>query len=69
MRSAGSKTSEGIQIAIPLSRQNIAGYAGTTLFTVSRTLRTWEKEGWIKSGRERITVTDPHALVSFAEKD
>ena len=69
MRSAGSKTPEGIHIAIPLSRQNIAEYAGTTLFTVSRTLSTWEKGGWIKSGRERITVTDPHALVSFAEKD
>ena len=69
MRSAGSKTSEGIHITIPLSRQNIAEYSGTTLFTVSRTLSTWEKEGWIKSGRERITVTDPHALVSFAEKN
>jgi CRP-like cAMP-binding protein len=68
MRSAGSKTSEGIDITIPLSRQNIAEYSGTTLFTASRTLSIWEKSGWIKSGRERITVTDPHALVSFAEK-
>ncbi len=67
MRRAGSKTSGGIHIDIPLSRQNIADYSGTTLYTVSRTLSAWEKIGWIKSSRERITITDPHALVSFSE--
>ena len=67
MRSAGSKTSEGIYIDIPLGRQNIADYSGTTLFTVSRTLSTWEKKGWVKSGRERIVITDPHSLVTFSE--
>jgi CRP/FNR family transcriptional regulator, nitrogen oxide reductase regulator len=67
MRRAGSKTRSGIQIDIPLSRQNIADYSGTTLYTVSRTLSAWEKTGWIKSGREQIVVTDPHALVRFAE--
>ena len=47
--------------------KNIADYTGTTLYTVSRILSTWEKKGWIKSGRERIVVTDPHSLVQFAE--
>lgn len=67
MRRAGSKTPDGILIGIPLSRQNIADYSGTTLYTVSRTLSAWEKKGWIKSGREQITITNPHALVQFAE--
>ncbi len=67
MRRAGSKTRSGIQIDIPLSRQNIADYSGTTLYTVSRTLSAWEKNGWIKSGREQIVIADPHALVQFAE--
>jgi len=67
MRRAGSKTGSGIQIDIPLSRQNIADYSGTTLYTVSRTLSAWEKIGWIKSKREQIVVTDPHALVQFSE--
>jgi len=67
MRRAGSKTRSGIQIDIPLSRQNIADYSGTTLYTVSRTLSAWEKNGWIKSGREKIIVTDPHALDQFSE--
>jgi len=66
MRSAGSKTSKGIHIDIPLGRQNIADYTGTTLYTVSRTLSAWEKKGWVKSGREQIVITDPHSLVLFA---
>ncbi|MCP3892806.1 MAG: Crp/Fnr family transcriptional regulator [Desulfobulbaceae bacterium] len=67
MRRAGIKTPEGIHIDIPLSRQNIADYCGTTLSTVSRTLSIWEKKDWIKSGREKIIIKDPHALVLFAE--
>ena len=67
MRRAGLKTRDGVQIDIPLSRQNIADYTGTTLYTVSRTLSAWEKKGWIQSGRERITIANPHALVQFAE--
>jgi CRP-like cAMP-binding protein len=67
MRRAGSKTKEGILIDIILSRENIAEYSGTTLYTVSRTLSAWEKKGWIKSTREQITITDPHALVNFSE--
>lgn len=68
MRHAGVKKPEGIFIDMPLGRQQIADYTGTTLYTVSRTLSAWEKSGWIKSGRERITVIDPHSLVVFAEK-
>jgi len=67
MRRAGVKTPEGIHINIPLSRQNIADYAGTTLYTVSRTLSSWGKRGWIQSARERIVITDPHALIQFVE--
>jgi len=67
MRSAGKKTPEGIRIDLPLSRQNIADFSGTTLFTVSRTLSAWIKKDWIKSGREKITITNPHSLVLFSE--
>ncbi len=67
MRSAGSRNQNGISIDISLSRQNIADYSGTTLYTASRTLSAWEKKGWIKSGREKIIIVDPHALVTFAD--
>lgn len=68
MRWAGAKKQDGILIDIPLSRQDIADYSGTTLYTVSRTLSAWEKRGWLKSSREKIIIIDPHALVSFAER-
>ncbi|GAB6909525.1 hypothetical protein JCM12296A_53700 [Desulfosarcina cetonica] len=67
MRWKGNKNKKGVLIDIPLSRQSLADYSGTTLYTVSRTLSAWEKKGWIETGRERIIVTDPHALVAFAE--
>jgi CRP-like cAMP-binding protein len=67
MRHAGSRTQDGILIEITLSRQSIADYSGTTLYTVSRTLTAWERNGWVQSGRERVRITNPHALVKFAE--
>jgi len=67
MKQSGRKTEEGILIDFRLSRQDLADYAGTTLYTASRTLSSWEQRGWIVSGRERIVVADPHALVTFAE--
>lgn len=67
MKQSGRVTDEGILIDFRLSRQDLADYTGTTLYTVSRILSGWEKKGWVRSGRERITVTDPHALVAFSE--
>jgi hypothetical protein len=40
---------------------------GTTLHTVSRLLSAWEDEGLIRSGRQKVTVTDPHGLMLVAE--
>jgi CRP/FNR family transcriptional regulator, nitrogen oxide reductase regulator len=67
MKHSGRRTPDGILIDFPLSRQELADYTGTTLYTVSRTLSAWEKGGWVASGRERITIADPHALVKFSE--
>jgi len=67
MRKSSHKTSTGVQIDFRLSRKDLADYTGTTLYTVSRTLSSWKKKGWIKSGREQIVITNPQALVKFAE--
>jgi hypothetical protein len=40
---------------------------GTTRFTISRTLADWEQRGIVSVGRERISLTQPHALVTIAE--
>lgn len=67
MKQSGRKVEEGILIDFRLSRQELAEYAGATIYTVSRVISAWEKKGWIVSGRERITISNPHALVLFAE--
>lgn len=67
MRQSGRRTTEGILIDFRLSRQELADYTGTTLYTVSRILSNWQKKGWVSSGREQIVITDVHALVAFAE--
>ncbi len=40
---------------------------GTTLYTVSRLLSAWEAQGLVRSGRQHIVLTKPHALVTIAE--
>lgn len=64
---SGRKTEAGIEIAFPVTRQNISDMTGTTLHTVSRLLSAWEREGIVESTRKHITVTDPHALVLLSE--
>jgi CRP-like cAMP-binding protein len=57
----------GATIDFPLTRKDIADMCGATLHTVSRVLASWEKEGWIKRARRRVTIRDPKALQSIAD--
>lgn len=63
----GRKTDDGIVIDFPISRQDIAEMTGTTLHTVSRLLSAWEEKGLIRSGRQKVTVLEPHRLLLLAE--
>jgi CRP-like cAMP-binding protein len=63
----GKKTEDGLLIDFPISRQDIAEMTGTTLHTVSRLLTAWEERGLVKSGRQRVTVVEPHRLLLLAE--
>ena len=67
VKQAGRKVESGIEIDFPISRQDVAEMAGTTLHTVSRVLSAWEHQGLVESGRQRITVRDPHRLFGIAE--
>jgi len=66
-RKAGRRTDRGVEIDMPLTREDIAKLAGTTLFTVSRLLSEWEAAGIVESRRERVVIRFPHGLVSIAE--
>ncbi len=58
----GRQTADGILIDVPLSREDLAEYAGTTLYTVSRLLHQWETDGHVRTGRERVVVCDRESL-------
>jgi CRP/FNR family transcriptional regulator, nitrogen oxide reductase regulator len=66
---SGRRTARGIEIAFPLSRQDLAEMAGTTLHTVSRTLSGWEDKGIVNCGRRRVVLCKPHALVAIADEE
>lgn len=59
----GRKVEAGIEIGLPITRQNISDMTGTTLHTVSRLLSGWERDGIVMSERRKITVTAAHRLV------
>ena len=64
---SGRKVEAGIQIDFPISRQDVAEMTGATLHTVSRVLSAWEHRGLVESGRQRITLCDPHRIFLLAE--
>ncbi len=63
----GQRTGRGVKIGMRLTRKDIAQLAGTTLYTVSRTLRKWEAEQILECSRAMILIRDPHRLVEYAE--
>jgi CRP/FNR family transcriptional regulator, nitrogen oxide reductase regulator len=63
----GKKTERGVLIDLAISRQEMAEMSGTTLYTVSRTLTAWEKQGLVETGREKVIILKPHQLVQIAE--
>lgn len=66
-RNSGRKTECGIIIDFPITRQDVAEMAGTTLHTASRTIAGWERDGVLSCSRQKIVVTDPDRLAALAE--
>jgi CRP/FNR family transcriptional regulator, anaerobic regulatory protein len=50
---------------IEATHQKLADELGSVREIVSRLLRNFEERGWVKLGRERITLTDPKALAAL----
>jgi CRP/FNR family transcriptional regulator, nitrogen oxide reductase regulator len=67
VREAGRRVDTGVEIDFPVSRQDIAEMTGTTLFTVSRLMSSWEERGILSGGRQHIVLLRAHALVAIAE--
>ena len=54
-------------LEIGLSREELAQLTGTTLFTVSRLLCQWERQGIVSTRREAVVVRNLKALMEMSE--
>jgi CRP/FNR family transcriptional regulator, cyclic AMP receptor protein len=58
----GGRADGVIEIALPLSQDELASLSGTSRATVARALNAWRQRGLIRTGQRRITLTDMPAL-------
>jgi len=63
----GRRVEVGVLLDAPLTRQALAELSGTSLFTVSRTLKEWERQGVLQVGRQRVVIVNTHALATLAD--
>jgi len=62
----GRDTPEGIEIPLALSRQEIAGFVGTTVESAIRVMSKWNREGLLVTGHDRFVIPDRERLKAEA---
>jgi CRP-like cAMP-binding protein len=68
-RQCGQPQGDGVLIAQPLTRQELADLTGTTLYTVSRTLAKWESQGLLESRKRQLLLKSMKRLEAEAHAD
>jgi len=63
---AQQKEKESGNGELHISGQELAELSDTTLFTVSRAIATWKRDGIVTGGRNRLHVTVPAKLMEIA---
>ena len=62
----GYETKEGIEIKLPITREEMSNYTGVTRETISRKLKKFEEDGIIKLvGNKKILIVDEEGLESY----
>jgi CRP/FNR family transcriptional regulator, nitrogen oxide reductase regulator len=67
VRQFGRRVEQGVLIDIPLSRQDLAEMAGTNLYSVSRMMSQWERDGILLSDKQQVILVRAHQLVVLGE--
>jgi len=65
----GEERDDGRTLGAPLSQEDLAALAGTTLETVNRVLSRWRRRGWLRTGRRHVVLRDLAALEAVARGD
>jgi CRP/FNR family cyclic AMP-dependent transcriptional regulator len=63
----GTETESGVEIALPLTQEELAGWTGASREAVSKALGTLRRLGWVETGRRGLVVSDIAALRAYAE--
>lgn len=63
MESYGIKKKEGVEIELPISREDMSNYTGVARETISRKLKKLEEDGFLKLvGTKKVIILDEEAL-------
>lgn len=65
-RTHGSRTAEGIELSIPLSKQELAGAVGASREMVQRLLKELRDKGAVATGRRTMLIMRPDILRRIA---
>jgi len=68
-RENGREVESGVLIDRPLGRQEVAELAGASMYTASRLLARWAREGVLEVGRQRVVVRSFDRLEALAEHE
>jgi CRP-like cAMP-binding protein len=58
----GEAADGGVRVSLPLTQQELAGWAGASLEATARALRQLRELGWIETARREMVIRDPAAL-------
>jgi CRP/FNR family transcriptional regulator, cyclic AMP receptor protein len=67
--SHGATGDRGVAITLPLTQDELAGWAGASREAVSKALNTLRGLGWVETRRRELVVTDLDALSTYAGVD
>lgn len=66
---SGEARPKGVALTTPLTRQNLAELAGTTVETTIRVLSKWKRAGLVREDTGSILIVDPAELTAIAQRD
>lgn len=65
----GADSVDGRTLGAPLSQEDLAALAGTTLETVNRVLASWRRRGWVTTGRLKLLINEPAELERISGRE
>lgn len=61
---AGSAVHDVTEIPWPLSRKDVAEISATTIYTTSRIIAEWQRQGFVSTTKGRIRLTSPARMIA-----